>query len=387
MLNIKLKISDEMSITNLETNENKLIRVPKVLRECMRLALGDTLKFDTYSGIPIELIIGKVLKNDIELDDSICYVAQTTFKRINIEDGLKKKIDPSVGITLGCDPELFIVDSCSKKLLRAYTFLDKWGTVGHDGILAEFRPPPSVSADVLTDNIWGLINKLREKVDMSDRYNPNRIRFIGASSMQNSTAGFHLHYGLPPMLLGKTPDNVLLMQQIVRVMDYYVGLPSIILEGVEDSKRRSSPLITYGKPSDFRLDSRTFEYRVPGGYMLRHPVLTRGLLALGAVVIEDLVYKVKIATNNYMQLYWAQTEKRLNDMYPGLPPAQQIKSLICSPMVNNARQHLRYIFDEVSKIDGFKKRSKPIIELFTVIDNNTTFSSDIEKNWRNCYHE
>ena len=382
-----MKISDEMSITNAETDENKLIRVPKELRKCMRLAIGDTLKFDTHSGIPIELVVGKVLLNDIVSDDSICYVTQKTFKIINIEDSLKQKIDPAEGVTLGCDPELFIVDSPSNKLLRAYTFLDRWGTVGHDGILAEFRPPPSVCENTLTDELWGLINKLREKINMTDRYDANRIKFIGASSMENSTAGFHLHYGIPPMILGKTPDNILLMQQISRVMDYYVGLPSIILEGVKDSKRRSNMSVTYGKPGDFRLDNKTFEYRVPGGFMLRHPTLTRGLIALGAVVMEDLVYKVKVATNNYMQLYWAQTEKRLNDMYPNLLPAYQIRPLICSPMVNGARQHIRGIFNDVSKMAGFEKRSKAIIELFTVIDNDTTFSSDIEQNWRNCYHE
>ena len=387
MLNVKMKISDGMSANNEETDENKLIRVPQKLRKCMCLKVGDILKFDTYNKDSIELMIGKVLLNDIESDDSICYVTQKTFKVINIEDSLKQKIDPTVGITLGCDPELFIINSNNNRLICAYTFLDRWGTVGHDGILAEFRPPPSICENILTDEIWGLINKLREKISMSDKYDPNIVKLVGASSMENSTAGFHLHYGIPQMILGKTPDKVRLMQQVVRGMDYYVGIPSIILEGAVDSKRRSNMAVTYGKPGDFRIDNRTFEYRVPGGYMLRHPILTRGLIALGAVVMEDLVYKIKVATNNYIQLYWAQTDNRLNDMYPNLLSTKQIRNLVCNPSVNNAKQHIQRIFNDVSKMTGFEKRSKAIIELFTVIDNNTTFSSDIEQNWGNCYYE
>jgi hypothetical protein len=385
-LNIKIKISESMSSRGAQgILEDSVIRISQNLRTKLGLYLSEKLTFDTPSGKKVELTVGRAFKEDVERDEGICYVTETTFKLINVENTYKHKIEPVKGITLGCDPELFLTDNAGN-LLRAHMFLNKWGDVGHDGILAEFRPKPSTNVDELTYTIYGLIKKLRRKINYNTQgYHPENLKLYSASHKQNSTAGFHLHYGLPPAILGRKPDTVALMQQVVKVMDYYVGIPSIILEGTEDSKRRANMFSGYGKPSDFRLDGRTLEYRVPGGAMLKHPVLTRGLLALGATVMEDIISKIKITTNNYLHLYWMQQEERLRETYPMLPSSYIIQQALCAPTVIGARSHLENIYNDIQKMEGFKKRKEALTEFFSAIENNTQFSNDIELNWRRIY--
>jgi len=387
--NIKIKISDVMTQDSVSAvNEDKMLRVSQRLRFKLGIEVGKYLSFDTVNGESITLQIAPAFKEDCGEDDCICYVTERVFKFINVENTNKYNVTAVKGITLGCDPELFLVDKYTGRSLRAHMFLKKWGEVGHDGILAEIRPKPSTSEDTITKTMYGLINKLRYLLNHNKiSYDAERIMLYGASSYDHATAGFHLHYGLPRAILGRKPDNLLLMNQVVRAMDYYVGIPSIILEGVVDSKRRSDLFVSYGKPSDFRLDDRTLEYRVPGGNMLRHPVLSRGLIALGAVVMEDIISKIKTTTNDFKHLYWMQRDERLKEIYPKLLPSNGMYETICTSSVDKARSHLPGIFDDVSNMAGFKEREESVTSLFSAINNNKQFSNDIEFNWRSFYEQ
>jgi len=50
---------------------------------------------------------------------------------------------------------------------------------------------------------------------------------------------------------------------------------------------------------------------MPGGSLLRHPILTRGVLGLGAVVIEDIISRIKICTDSFENLEHMSSRKDL----------------------------------------------------------------------------
>jgi len=71
---------------------------------------------------------------------------------------------------------------------------------------------------------------------------------LAASYYMGISAGFHIHFGLNPSILGShRGPRANLLRQVVRALDYYVGIPATISEGQEDSTRRTAPYLEYGK--------------------------------------------------------------------------------------------------------------------------------------------
>lgn len=388
MYNIKIRVSDNMTeYSGMYGNENAMLRVPSLLRDKLQLTVGQQLSMKANDGSQVALRVNTAYKSDVEYDEELCYVTKQVFDLINIENTDMYEVSPVEGITLGCDPEFFLVDTVTQKILRAHMFFNKWGEIGHDGILAELRPKPSLTPQGLTDNIYQLLCTTRNILTTNTVYDPNRIMMLAASGYQSATAGFHLHFGLPKDILGKNPTNVMLMQQIVRIMDYYVGMPAIMMEGEQDTARRSNIFVRYGKPSDFRLDNRTLEYRVAGGNLLRHPILTKGLIALGEVVAQDVISRVKLDTNNFKELHWVNNERRFRDMYPDVPSITDAYSLICSPSLVPAKRHLGVIYEGIKNMIGYERRREEIDVFFEHILNNVQYNNNIEHNWRKFYEQ
>jgi len=191
------------------------------------------------------------------------------------------------------------------------------------------------------------------------------------------TAGFHLHYGIPKEILGYQKKFV--AQQVVKALDYYVGLPSIIPEGYGDSYRRTVQGIEYGKPGMFRIDHRTLEYRTPGAALMKHPVLAKGLIGLGAVVIEDIISRVKTKTHGFTQLSEIANDADIRVLYPNIPAVMEIFGAICSPTTDVAKGHLSTIRSDVEKMVGYARRAESVNNFFDNIE--TQFSIDVEENW------
>jgi len=399
MNNIRIKISETMAEHfGVYGNENSMLRVPTDLRNNLGLEIGQQFTLTSITNDPVVLTVGAAFKNDAEQDGGVCYVTKSIFNMVNLETTEHHSISQVKGITLGCDPEFFLIDSDNHKILRANAFFKKWGEIGHDGILAELRPNPSLTAKGLTDNIYALLCSARDIVNVSPAYDPTKVIMHAASSYKTglptvpganacATAGFHLHFGLPKDILGRNPDIMSLMFRIVRAMDYFVGLPAIMLEEHEDYKRRANIQVNYGKPNDFRLDFRTLEYRVPGGSMLRHPILTQGLIALGATVAEDIVSKIKMYTNGFKQLYWMHNDERLKEIYPNILTTREMYTLMCSPDASAAKGYLDTIYNDVSNMIGFNERKNELNAFFHHIDANIQYNNNIETNWRNFYEQ
>ena len=204
-------------------------------------------------------------------------------------------------ITIGADPELFIINEKTKKVVSSiglipgikgdpYVGEDMPSGFGleTDNILAEFNIPPVRDEISFINNIeymknyidkfvkdknpdLGILCAASMNVPESELNSPEAKEFgcsvdynvytqsenpkpQGASTNLRS-AGFHIHYGYCGNNIGKS-------LKLIKYMDLYLGLPSVILD--TDNKRRT----LYGKAGCFRLTSYGFEYRVLSSYMM-----------------------------------------------------------------------------------------------------------------------
>ena len=397
-MDIPIQVSSRMDKAEAPALEAQTIRMPRDLRQMMEFPVGSWLTIRAADGNPISLVVERAYEEDAKADSIKAYVTTETFQHIARQQTQSCDIVDLVdGITLGCDPELMVIDRNTGDLVSAQYFfgLQKWGAVGYDCLLLEFRPLPSTLESVVVDNMYSLISAARTALNTSKMYPSTMMAGISsftgraavARNVQNNTAmiqpntkltaGFHLHYGLPKEILGYQKKFV--ANQVVKALDYYVGIPAVIPEGYGDSYRRTVQGIEYGKPGMFRIDHRTLEYRTPGAALMKHPILAKGLIGLGAVVIEDIVSRIKAITHNFTQLNEIATDADIRILYPNIPPVMSIFQSICSPTTDVAKSHLATIRKDVENMVGYARRAESVNNFFDNIE--TPFSIDVEDNW------
>jgi hypothetical protein len=372
------------------------IRMPRDFRELYGFRLHEFVTLKSVIGSTVTLLIARAHAEDANRDSLTTYVTQNAFDTLKTKDVKEEiqEVELVEGITLGCDPEFFLVDP-QGHLVVATRFFRKMAPVGYDGKMVEIRPAPSTNEKIVVDNMMMLIERARVQLNANPaimnngiNYPPDAIRMVAASSYKGESAGFHLHFGLPEPLLGKYPHNKeMLARQIIKALDFYVGVPSIIPEGNTDYFRRVFPASSYGKPGNFRLSNRTLEYRVPGGNLLRHPILTKGLIGLGAVVVEDIVSRIKEVTNDFSDLKMMIPDDALRLLYPNIPHVDVIYQSIVAPTTTVAEGNMKGITEDVRKMVGYGRRSETLETFFKYILDKRQFTNDIENNWRSYYHE
>ncbi len=205
-------------------------------------------------------------------------------------------------ISIGADPELFIVNRKNNKVISAIGIIP--GEKGNpyktddmpdgfgleiDNILAEFNIPPCFckedfvrSIEYMKDYIDKFVKKINSDLTIScsasrivtkDQLNSPEALLFGCSPDYNvytesenpkpegestniRSAGFHIH-------LGYANHNITTSLSLVKYLDMYVGLPSIIRD--RDKRRRS----LYGKAGSFRLTNYGVEWRVLSSAMMK----------------------------------------------------------------------------------------------------------------------
>lgn len=205
--------------------------------------------------------------------------------------------------TIGSDPELFICNNKTKKIVSA---IDK--IPGHkddpftdglpegfglqtDNILAEFNIPPVTEErefihciEFMKDFIRSKVKEINpdfdvlcqasSKVPAKELKHPQAREFgcdpdfciysKGPNVVGNAarstlrSAGFHIHVGYPEHNI----DTSLVM---LRYVDAFVGIPSLLYD--TDTERRS----LYGKAGCFRLQPYGFEYRTLSSFWIANP--------------------------------------------------------------------------------------------------------------------
>lgn len=192
-------------------------------------------------------------------------------------------------ITLGCDPELFLVDGYSNHISAVGKFggtkdepfpiTDMGHCMQEDNVALEFNIPPSADVESFNYNIGlvldylkgaaaeqGLFLDISSSAEFEDEQlaTPEAQEF-GCSSdydawtgMENDkpdadtnlrTCGGHIHIGY------RKPSHKVNLS-IVKAMDLFLGVPSLFMD--DDVDRR----IMYGKAGCFRPKEFGVEYRV-----------------------------------------------------------------------------------------------------------------------------
>lgn len=110
------------------------------------------------------------------------------------------------------------------------------------------------------------------------------------------TAGGHIHLGTE---LGKSHDTCVML---VRMMDLFLGLPSLILENCKNSKKRRQ---LYGKPGRYRQPKYGVEYRTVGNFWFSSPELV--------CLIFDICDSIlKMTEEKIYEKFWRVDEEKLN---------------------------------------------------------------------------
>lgn len=205
-------------------------------------------------------------------------------------------------ITIGADPELFIINEKTKKVISSvgkipgekgnpYVADDMPAGFGleTDNILAEFNIPPVSDEASFVNNIeymkgyidkfvknldpdYGILCAASKTVDKNQLQSP-QAQLFGCDVDYNAyteapnpkpkgsrtnlrSAGFHIH-------IGYENPNIDTSVLLVKYLDMYLGVPSVIYD--KDKRRRS----LYGKAGCFRLTSYGVEYRVLSSAMMK----------------------------------------------------------------------------------------------------------------------
>lgn len=204
-------------------------------------------------------------------------------------------------ITIGADPELFLINTETGKVVSSIGIIP--GEKGNpyrskdmpkgfgleiDNILAEFNIPPVTNKrnfinaiNYMKDYIRTFIKEKDKNLDIQciaskmvdeDQLQSPEAKLFGCSVDYNAytkrpnpkpkgeatnlrSAGFHIHIGYDNCNSQTSID-------LVKYLDMYLGVPSVLKD--PDCKRRS----LYGKAGCFRLTSYGVEYRVLSSYFL-----------------------------------------------------------------------------------------------------------------------
>lgn len=278
-------------------------------------------------------------------------------------------------VTLGCDPEFVFVDLWDR-VCRADSLLPRLGQIGHDGAGGELRPNYTLHEVSLAENLRTLIHKLPEKVERT--LPPGIVRAEGHSEKGNTALGFHIHFGAPSILINNaSPKATETLISFAKALDYFVGIPAMLLE---DNPKRRLGGGEYGKPTDWRLSKHTFEYRSPGGFHLRHPDYTKGILALGMCAMKEMIAFVEEKS-----AMWAQLE-RCSDFSSfrkrfDLPRAEVIRNIYLSREKVSGIKSLESMFKSLIKFNSFKEHKKSIERFLTAILTDSKESPILLDNW------
>lgn len=162
---------------------------------------------------------------------------------------------------IGSDPEFACHDANSKQRVMAKYWVSEYsceaGSIGYDhgDIVGELHPHPGTPMEHL-DNIKQLIRELRNKTQ-------TRVQFY-AGAWSSCPLGGHIHLERKGILEYIGEDKTL-GQQLVELLDSYVGLPLLLTEPTRLAQRRM--YAGYGELGSYSLPNHGLEYRTPSSWL------------------------------------------------------------------------------------------------------------------------
>jgi hypothetical protein len=347
------------------------ISLPRRLREEFGALVGQFLQLRGKEELVLEICIA------LDPQQESAYVAPEHFERIHGAGNLGLEL---LEVTLGCDPEFFIV--WGSRSISAATYLPFQGQIGSDGALGELRPMYGRHEDQVVSNLQGLIPRIPRTLQRSKwaRGFPaagDKFTYEAHSYHFGTAAGFHVHLGIPPEILNTRKDfNRAAMRHIVMCLDWYVSVPLVSLE-VNHRRRLASK---YGRPGDFRPSNMTLEYRTPGGFYLRSPKLSRGLLGMSLAVTEAVVSRMKVVSKEFTALHRLSASD-LQEILP-IPNPSKIQSTLADRNAGVAESQLSAIYGEMRKLPSYQEHERAIEEFFSAVETREQPGPNLLHNWK-----
>lgn len=347
---LKIHKSGYMDLSILKNAENYMARIPKEIRQKFNLKCGTYIKLECDTGKDIILQVNPAYNEDLKLipDFTGIFVTSYVVEQLGID---KPDTNTVNDLTLGMDPEAFIIDEAGHIVNAAYYF--KGFKIGSDCGLLEFRPNPSTTPAGVVDNLYSLINKA------SKTLSPRWLDIVAASSFNFKPAGFHLHFGYNSGL----KNHISQIKLVGSLLDYLIGILVLTKETRQDKFRRGSS--NYGHPGDVKRSRVSFEYRVPGGRLMESPILATGIVSIAEIAVKDFLLKCNNITENLKYPERFENYKQLQEIYPLMSSEDLIHEVLTNTTSTETYLHkmVDNIICTIQGLAGYKNRKKEI-EMF-----------------------
>lgn len=349
--------------------EHNSIRLPQNLRKELGVLIGQFLQLRGKEELVLQ--VGSCLKGEV------ARVSPENYEKLR---GTAVEFE-ILEVTLGCDPEFYIL--YRDRIISAATYLPFAGQIGCDGTLGELRPMYGRHERQVVDNLQNLIPQIPYRMKRSRwakglPIDGQQFQIEAHSYFAQMCAGFHVHLGIPPEILNTRKDfNRAAMNHIVQCLDWYVSVPLIPLEVAHQRRIGGGQ---YGRPGDYRPSNLTLEYRVPGAFYLRSPVLTEGLLGLSLLVTESIVSRLKVASQNFVKLH-KLTKADLQEVMP-IPKPEEIRQTLLTANVKIAQKQIEGIQKQLSGLTTYPKHQEGIERFLKVVETRERPRANLLQNWK-----
>lgn len=249
----------------------------------------------------------------------------------------EKKFQKIEDVLIGADPEFFIRDIKTKELYPSIGLIggtkrnprlisDEGHGLQEDNVAVELTFPPVKTAEDLINSIKFGINYV--KGELAPSYEPviqasgifkeeylqsdeakafgcspefdvytNAINEIKCNNPLLRVCGGHVHCGY------KNP-NPEISQELIKYLDIYLGIPSILMDKDVDRKK------LYGKAGSHRLTSYGFEYRTLSNFWLKSNELMLWMFNNTMLAIEKYNEKAPIYVDEKTVISTINNQKR-----------------------------------------------------------------------------
>jgi hypothetical protein len=111
-------------------------------------------------------------------------------------------------------------------------------------------------------------------------------------------------------------------------------------------------------------------------------MLAKGLIGLGALVVEDVLSRTKVTTHGFKKLSNFSTYDHVRELYPRIPDRQMVVRAIISRKGTIAQRYLDNIASDLIDMLGFDNHAKSVMEFIEYIaSDNHNISEIMSENW------
>jgi hypothetical protein len=234
---------------------------------------------------------------------------------------LGERVAGALGMSIGCDPEIFAVDD-KGTLIPAFEYLpDKKkpsltqdGATYWDGFQAEMAPKATTCLAYHVDHIQACLKEIDQQlkakfpkgrltiqnvIEVPGHYltdGKDEHVILGCDPSENAYglcgrpvdncrtlpirfAGGHIHFGVGKSIADKLPER----QRMMEALDAILGVVSVSMAANIDRPVRRE---YYGLPGEFRLPPHGIEYRTLSNFWLTHPAIAHLTIDLARDVVR-----------------------------------------------------------------------------------------------------